>query len=110
MALGMVRSRVIGLFTLEGAMHGILGIAIAAVYGIPALVISARSGIPLPETMNAAENFGFVFTSRLFPAYSPLLIGGTVLIIMVTVTIVSFLPSRKISSMKPTEALRGKMS
>ena len=110
MALGMVRSKVIGLFTLEGAMHGILGIAIAAIYGIPVLLISARTGIPIPETLNAQEEFGFVFASRLFPAYSPLLIGGTVLIIMATVTIVSFIPSRKISGMKPTEALRGKIS
>ncbi len=110
MALGMVRSRVIGLFTLEGAMHAILGITIAALYGIPALIISAKTGIPLPETMNATEEFGFVFASRLFPAYSPFLIGGTVIIIMTTVTIVSYMPSRKISGMKPTEALRGKMS
>lgn len=110
MALGMVRSKVIGLFTLEGAMHGILGIIIAAIYGIPTLVISAKTGIPLPESMNATEEFGFVFASRMFPAYSPLLIGGTVLIIMATVTIVSYLPSRKISGMKPTDALRGRMS
>lgn len=110
MALGMERSRVVGLFTLEGAMHGILGIVIASIYGIPLLIISARAGIPLPETMNAAEEFGFVFVSRLFPSYSPLLIGGTILIIMVTVTIVSYMPSRKISKMKPTEALRGKIS
>ena len=110
MALGMVRSRVIGLFTLEGAMHGMLGIIIAAFYGIPALIISAKTGIPLPESMNAAEEFGFVFTSRLFPAYSPLLVGVTVLIVMTTVTIVSYLPSRKISGLKPTEALKGKMS
>lgn len=110
MALGMVRTRVIALFTLEGMMHGILGIAIAAFYGIPALIISAKTGIPLPETMNAAEEFGFVFTTRLFPTYSPLLIGGTILIVMATVTIVSYLPSRKISGMKPTEALKGKMS
>ena len=110
MALGMVRSKVIGLFTLEGAMHGILGIVIATIYGIPTLIISAKTGIPLPVTMNASENLGFVFASRIFPSYSLLLIGGTVLIIMVTVTIVSYLPSRKISGMKPTEALRGKMS
>ncbi|MFC1839445.1 ABC transporter permease [Thermodesulfobacteriota bacterium] len=109
MALGMVRSRVIGLFTFEGAMHGILGIVIAAFYGIPILIISAKTGIPLPESMNA-EDFGFIFTSRLFPAYSPLLVGVTVLIVMTTVTIVSYLPSRKISGMKPTEALKGKMS
>ena len=108
MALGMVRTRVIGLFTLEGAMHGILGIIIAALYGIPALIISAKTGIPLPESMNSAGEFGFAFTTRLFPAYSPLLIGGTILVVMLTVTIVSYLPSRRISSLKPTDALRGK--
>ncbi len=109
MALGMVRSKVIGLFTLEGAMHGILGVVIAALYGIPTLIISAETGIPLPDSMNSAGEFGFAFTSRLFPAYSPLLIGGTIVTVMVTVTIVSYLPSRKISTLKPTDALRGKM-
>ena len=110
MALGMVRSKVIGLFTLEGAMHGILGIVIGAIYGVPVLLLSAKTGIPLPETLNAEGEFGFIFASRMFPAYSPLLIGGTILIIMITVTIVSYMPSRKISGMKPTEALRGKIS
>jgi putative ABC transport system permease protein len=110
MALGMVRSKVIALFTLEGTMHGILGITIAALYGIPILFISAKTGIPISETLNMAEDFGFAFSTRLFPAYSPLLIGGTILIVTVTITIVSYLPSRKISGLKPTEALKGRMS
>lgn len=109
MALGMVRPRVITLFTVEGAMHGLLGIAIAALYGIPVLIVSAKTGIPIPESMNAAEEFGFAFTTRLFPAYSPFLVGITVAIVMATVTVVSYLPSRKISGLKPTEALKGKM-
>jgi len=37
-------------------------------------------------------------------------VGGTILIIMLTVTIVSYLPSRKISRLKPTDALKGKMT
>ena len=106
MALGMIRSRVIALFTLEGAMHGILGIAIAAIYGIPTLIYSAKTGIPLPST---GEEYGFALTTRLFPAYSAWLVCGTVFIIMVTVTIVSYLPSRKISHVRPTDALKGKL-
>ena len=106
MALGMIRSRVIALFTLEGAMHGILGIAIAAIYGIPILIYSAKTGIPLPST---GEEYGFALTTRLFPAYSAWLVCGTVFIIMVTVTIVSYLPSRKISHVRPTDALKGKL-
>jgi len=107
MALGMVRSKVIALFTIEGALHGIMGIALAAIYGVPVLIFTAARGIPMPST---AEEYGFALTTRLFPVYSAWLVGGTVLIIMLTVTIVSYLPSRKISGLKPTEALKGKIS
>jgi ABC-type antimicrobial peptide transport system permease subunit len=107
MALGMVRTKVVTLFTLEGAMHGLLGIALAAVYGIPILIFSASRGIPIPGT---AEEYGFAISSRLFPIYSTWLLAGTVAVVMLTVTIVSYLPSRSISQMNPTEALKGKRS
>jgi len=107
MALGMVRTKVIALFTLEGMLHGILGIAIAALYGIPVLIITGKLGIPMPST---AEEYGFALPTRLFPIYSAWLVGVTVFIVMLTVTIVSYLPSRKISGLKPTEALKGKLS
>lgn len=107
MALGMIRARVVALFTLEGAMHGILGVALAAVYGIPILMVSAGIGIPLP---GRADDYGFAISSRLFPVYSTWLLAGTVAIVMLTVTVVSYLPSRRISKMNPTEALKGKRS
>lgn len=107
MALGLIRTRVVALFTLEGAMHGILGIALAAVYGIPILIVSAGYGIPIPVS---AKDYGFAISSRLFPVYSAWLLAGTVAVVMLTVTIVSYLPSRRISKMKPTEALKGKRS
>jgi ABC-type lipoprotein release transport system permease subunit len=107
MALGMLRSRVVALFTFEGAMHGLLGIALAALYGIPVLVYSAKTGIPIPGT---GEEYGFAISTRLFPAYSAWLVGATVLIVMATVTIVSYLPSRKITGINPTETLKGKIS
>jgi len=106
MALGMMRSRVIALFTLEGALNGLISIGVAAIYGIPVLIFSAHRGIPIP---GGAEDYGFALTSRLFPFYSAWLVGGTILIIMLTVTIVSYLPTRKISGLKPTDALKGKM-
>lgn len=107
MALGMVRSRVVALFTLEGTMHGLMAVAAAAVYGIPVLIWTTLKGIPMPSM---AEDHGFALASRLFPFYSVGLVGGTVLIIMLTVTIVSYLPSRKISKMNPTDAIKGKLS
>ena len=107
MALGMTRTRVVGLFTLEGALHGILAIGAAAVYGIPILVYSAGKGIPIP---GSTTDYGLAISTRLFPLYSAWLVMGTVAIIMLTVTVVSYLPSRKISHLNPTEALKGKLS
>ncbi|MDT8316649.1 MAG: FtsX-like permease family protein [bacterium] len=107
MALGMTRGRVIMLFTLEGMMNGILALAVGAVYGIPILYYTAKNGIPLPYS---GEEWGIALTARLFPYYSLWLIGITVVIVMLTVAIVSYLPSRRISAMKPTDAIRGKMT
>ena len=107
MALGMVRSRVVVLFTLEGALHGVLAAILAAIYGIPLLVWSARVGIPIP---GSAEEFGFALASRMFPVYTAGLLIGTLTFITLTVTVVSYLPSRQISRMSPTEALKGKRS
>ncbi|HCJ66497.1 MAG TPA: ABC transporter permease [Elusimicrobia bacterium] len=106
MALGMTRLKVILLFTIEGTLNGILGIGVAAIYGTPVLIYTANTGIPLPQAM---EEYGFALKVRMFPVYSAWLITGTVLIVMLTVTIVSYLPSRRISGLKPTEALKGKI-
>lgn len=107
MALGMTRLRVIKLFTLEGALNGILAVIAAAIYGTPLLILFAKYGISIP---GAADSFGFAMGSRLLPSYSVGLVLGTVIIVMMTVTIVSYLPTRKISKLEPTEALRGKIS
>jgi len=106
-ALGMTRRQVISLFTLEGAMHGILAIGVAAIYGIPWIIFYSKRGMKIPQ---ATEEYGFALADRLFPSYPVGLVLGTVFIVMVTVTIVSFLPTRKISRLKPTEALKGKIS
>jgi len=106
-ALGMTRARVIALFTLEGMLNGILAIAVGAVYGIPLIVFTAKKGLSFPEVI---DSYGLAIAHRLFPYYPVGLIVTTVLIVMIAVTIVSFLPPRKIARMKPTEALKGKMS
>ncbi|HUU36988.1 MAG TPA: FtsX-like permease family protein [Candidatus Desulfaltia sp.] len=107
MALGFTRGRVIRLFTLEGALHGVLAAIVAALYGIPFLTWYARQGWALPEGI---DSYGFAIGEKLFPVYSAGLVIGTTLLVLVITTIVSFLPTRKIAKLKPTEALRGRMS
>lgn len=108
MALGMTRSGVIKLFTLEGALHGILALVMGAVYGIPLMVLTATKGLPLPS--DAIDKMGVAMPSVLYPSYGFWLIFGTTLFVFITVTVVSFLPTRKIAKLKPTDALRGKLS
>ncbi|NOY59879.1 MAG: ABC transporter permease [Calditrichaeota bacterium] len=106
-ALGMTRGKVIQLFTFEGALHGVLAAGVAALYGLPLLVYTAQKGWALPQS---TKGYGFSLGSTLFPSYSFALIVGTTLLVMITVTIVSFLPTRKIAKLKPTDALRGKIT
>jgi putative ABC transport system permease protein len=105
-ALGMTRGQVVALFTTEGALHSVLAALLGAVYGIPLLALQASKGISFPAT---SKDFGISMADRIYPQYSIGLILATVIIIMLTTTIVSYWPSRKISKMKPTDALRGKI-
>ncbi|MGM0531569.1 MAG: ABC transporter permease [Bacteroidota bacterium] len=105
-ALGYTRREVVGLFTVEGAMHSIFAAVLSAVYGIPFLAWQAKAGWTLP--MDASE-FGMAMAQTLYPVYSLGLVVSTVLIVVMITTIVSYWPSRKIAKMNPTEALRGKI-
>ena len=105
MALGMTRTKIIGLFTFEGALHGVLAALVGAVYGIPLLGFIAAKGWELPQ---ATDAFGIALGERIFPTYSAGLIAGTTVLVLVVTTVVSFLPTRKIAALKPTDALRGK--
>ena len=107
MALGMTRSKVVGLFTTEGGLNAFLALIMAGVLGGPLFYLTATYGIPLP--LDYSE-MGLIIASRLTPIYPLALFVSTTLLVSIIVTIVSYLPSRRIAKMKPTEALRGRIS
>jgi putative ABC transport system permease protein len=107
-ALGMPRGRVVGLFTLEGALLSILAAAVGAIYGLPLLIYMAKHGWVLPA--GQADSFGLALNRALYPAYSIGLVFITILLVLAATTVVSFLPTRKIVTLKPTDALKGKWS
>jgi putative ABC transport system permease protein len=107
MALGMERHSIIWLFTFEGALHGILALLVGAAYGIPLMRFTMEKGLPLPD---AVKDVGVALPQVLYPSYGVRLLAGTTLLVLITVTFVSFLPASKIAKLKPTEALRGKRS
>jgi putative ABC transport system permease protein len=104
-ALGLTRMEVVGIFTIEGAAHSILATILGAAYGIPLFLLLDKVGIP----MKAAQATDLAVAESIFPYYSIRLIIVTVLIVIISATIVSYLPARKISRMKPTDALKGKL-
>ncbi len=107
MALGFTRTKLIGLFTLEGMLNGVLAALAGAVYGIPLLGWMARTGWALPGD---TDSYGFAIGEKLFPSYSLALVAGTTLLVLLVTTAVSFLPTRRIAKLKPTDALRGRMT
>ncbi len=105
-ALGYTQREVVGLFTVEGAMHAILAAIVGAIYGIPILIWFANKGITLGVS---SSDYGFAIADTMYPVYSGALVIGTTLLVLLATTIVSYWPSRKIAKMNPTEALRGKL-
>lgn len=105
-ALGYTRQQVVGLFTVEGAMHAVLAAIVAAIYGVPFFIWQAHAGMKIP--MDTSE-FGMAIAPVMYPIYNVSLIVSTTMIVLLTTAIVSYWPSRKIAKMNPTEALRGKI-
>jgi putative ABC transport system permease protein len=105
-ALGMTRKQVVAIFTTEGALHALLAAILGAIYGIPLLVLLSVKGLAMPVK---SSDYGLTMADKLYPEFSAGLIISTILIVFIATTVVSYLPSRKISGMRPTDALRGKI-
>jgi putative ABC transport system permease protein len=105
-ALGMTRWQVVRLFTLEGAMNSVLSVIAGAVWGTPLLIMLARKGMAMPK---GVEGYGLTIAEKIFPVYGLGTIISMAIVVLVATTIVSYIPSRKIAGMNPTEALRGKV-
>jgi len=103
----MTRSRVVGLFTMEGGMNAFLALIMTIVLGGPFLIYFAIYGIPMPIDYT---EMGLIMAKRLMPVYSIALLVSTTLFIAFVVLILSYLPSRRIAKMKPTDAIRGKIT
>ncbi len=105
-AMGMTRRQVVSLFTVEGAMHAILAVIFIAIVGTPLLLWLMSVGMTMPA---GTDDMGITIAETIYPVYGAGLIIGTSLLVFVITLIVSYLPARKISKMKPTDAIKGKI-
>ena len=106
MAIGMTRPRVVGLFTLEGGLNAVLSAAVTLIVFGPILWYFGAYGIPLPIDYS---EMGLIIAKRLIPVYTIGLVVSNTILVSIIVLIVSYIPSRRIAKMKPTDALRGKV-
>ena len=109
MALGMTRSRVVGLFTLEGGLNAFLAVIMTVVLFGPVLWYFGAYGINMGIDYSEGQ-MGLIMAKRLIPVYSIGLVLTTTIIVSIIVLIVSYMPSRRIAKMRPTDALRGKVT
>lgn len=105
-ALGMTRWKVVRIFTFEGTAYSLLSVLLGAIYGIPLLLWIQNAGIPMPSIV---DTMGLSITLKIFPYYSAGLILFSLILVVLSATIVSYFPTRRISKMNPTEALKGKI-
>jgi ABC-type lipoprotein release transport system permease subunit len=106
-ALGLTPGDVVRMFTLEGALHTAFALVLGAAYGIPLLVWQARTGLPMPEGF---DEYGFAVASRLYPDYSLAWLATALAAMTVAAVLVSYLPARKLARLRPTDALRGRLT
>jgi putative ABC transport system permease protein len=106
-ALGMTPRQVMGMFTLEGTMNAVLAVIVGSIYGIPLCVYYAVKGIPL--NMDSSQ-FGMVMADKMYPVFNSESILKVVVFIVIITAVISYFPARKIAKMKPTDAIRGKVS
>jgi ABC-type lipoprotein release transport system permease subunit len=105
-ALGMTRSQVVKIFTVEGSAHSFLAILVSALYAVPLLGFLQSNGIPMPKSASEA---GIAISDKIIPYYGLGMVLTTITLVILSSTIVSYFPSRKISHMSPTDALKGKI-
>jgi putative ABC transport system permease protein len=105
-ALGMTRSQVIKLFTVEGGAHSIFAVLLGLLYGTPLMIYLSEVGMAMPQ---ASQDMGLTLGESIIPVFSIGLIVSTTLLVVISAAIVSYFPARRISKMKPTDAIRGKL-
>jgi putative ABC transport system permease protein len=104
-ALGLKSREILYLFTIEGAIIGILGSAVGAVLGGILTKISSIVGIDYSAAMEGMST-DLMFESILYPVFSLGNIIFCFILGVLVVTIACIIPARMAARLEPSEALR----
>ena len=105
-ALGLKSREILYLFTIEGAIIGILGSAIGTVLGGILTRVFSVIGIDYSAAMEGMSSTDIMMSPIFYPVFSleNLLFCFTLGVIVVTIACI--IPARKAAKLEPTEALR----
>ncbi len=107
-ALGMTKNQIILLFTTEGVLYSVFSVFFTAVLGFPLFWYYAVYGYKMPSGF---EDFGIAGLSDSLRFTYPLpLVLRIIFFVIVLTAITSWIPAARISRMKTTDALRGKVN
>ncbi len=104
MAFGMTSSLIVGMFTLEGSFAAISAVILAACLGVPFFAWFQSVGLDVSHLSESS----IPVKDKIFLDIQPVETLVTVLVIIVVMIAVAWIPSRRISRMDPTLALRGR--
>ena len=103
-AIGMRQQDVVGLFTLEGIMIGLVSMLIGSIVGIPLLLYFNEHGINLGNM----ESFGMNIMNTLYVDFSMSILWQVCMTVLIIVGFVSFLAAKRIAKMNVVQVLKGK--
>jgi len=107
-ALGMTKREIIRMFTVEGMMYAVLASVAAGILGMPLFIYYGTKGWKMP---GGYESYGIAgLSDTIIFHYSPQMIVSTAIIVILITTVVSWIPTLRIARLKPTDALRGRLS
>lgn len=105
-ALGMTRQQVTKIFTIEGGMYSVFAGVVGLIIGAPLFYYTSSQGINIG---NSIDGMGVHLSDIIYPTFGGTLIIGTFLVLVFSATLVSFIPARKIATLNPVNALKGKV-
>ena len=108
MALGMSNNKVVFMFVLEGAMHGVFATVLTALWAGPLFYWTAVNGLSFGGV--SGEQFGMAFGDRFYPVFTFAKVLTAILTVNLMVIFVSFWPTKVITKMTPAVALRGRVA
>lgn len=105
-ALGMTKQQVLKIFTIEGGMYSVFAGVVGLIIGSPLFYFTSSQGINVGRSI---EGMGVHLSDIIYPIFGATLIIGTFIVLVISATLVSFIPARKIATLNPVNALKGKV-